>query len=341
MPCGWRNNNSPATGRFRVRFRVRRSVFGGAEVAAGLKEATVLIPLKKEARFRKSRRVIPVTATKSFAQWLYRSILRSSRLIWLSNEISTCASGHNPRSWSCSNRTVLVSFSIMSLSAKDRLVLIRVKIERAKKHLLELQAEVNSAGRQELQVACMKTDPQTGQLRPYFGPLPISSFNLLATAGDVIQNLRSALDHLAYQLAQVGSPNIEPSRYVSFPIATTADIYKTSKASSQVCESVGAGTTGTTAIAAIATRIQTPIPLDPKCRVRCLPFVVQSVMTQCSWNGCGRDFLQPSFAQRFKHLRPSSRNRKLEIHMDGNRANQARCLILRTASTSPSETSST
>jgi hypothetical protein len=116
------------------------------------------------------------------------------------------------------------------MNAESRLALIRVKVARARKHLTELETEVASEGSKNSTVQCMKTDAQTGKVKPYFGPLPISSFNVLATAGDVIQNLRSALDHLAYQLAQVGNPHVEPSTLVSFPIAKSPKLYEEMKA---------------------------------------------------------------------------------------------------------------
>ena len=59
--------------------------------------------------------------------------------------------------------------------------------------------------------------------------VPIISFNILTTTGDVIHNLRSALDHLAYQLVLVGTPGVEPSRQVEFPIAKDEATYETDK----------------------------------------------------------------------------------------------------------------
>ena len=127
---------------------------------------------------------------------------------------------------------MLVSTAIilsMSLTAKDRLVLIRVKIERAKKHLREMEAEVVPIQNQNLHVFGMKDDPDTGQRRPYFGPLPIIPFNLIATGGDIAQNLRSALDHLAWQLVSVGTPDAKPSRDTSFPICPSIKEYESRK----------------------------------------------------------------------------------------------------------------
>src|SRR3990172_3595613 len=47
--------------------------------------------------------------------------------------------------------------------------------------------------------------------------------------GDVIQNLRSALDHLAYQLVLVGTGKPGPFFHVYFPIFDSAPEYKAGK----------------------------------------------------------------------------------------------------------------
>jgi hypothetical protein len=122
----------------------------------------------------------------------------------------------------------------MSLTAQDRLVLIRVKIERAKKHLSELESESAYVRGQNMHVVGPHYDPNAGKSSLRLAPLPILPFNVIATAGDIIQNLRSSLDHLAWHLAQVGlaqngTANIEPDRDVSFPIAKTLEIYESMK----------------------------------------------------------------------------------------------------------------
>jgi hypothetical protein len=49
-------------------------------------------------------------------------------------------------------------------------------------------------------------------------------------AGDAIQNLVSALDHLAYQLVMVGSNDNPPNRkWIYFPIADDAAKYESKK----------------------------------------------------------------------------------------------------------------
>jgi len=117
------------------------------------------------------------------------------------------------------------------LTANDRLILVRVKFERARAHLSALETEVTPLQGQNLWVVGGKENKPTG--REYFNPrpLPILPFNVPATACDVIQNLRGCLDHLAYQLARVGTADAEPSRSVSFPIFEDVVRYQSGKAS--------------------------------------------------------------------------------------------------------------
>jgi hypothetical protein len=51
----------------------------------------------------------------------------------------------------------------------------------------------------------------------------------VASAGDIVHNLRSALDHLAHQLVLVGSPGKEPTRRIEFPIAKDFATYEKDK----------------------------------------------------------------------------------------------------------------
>ena len=123
----------------------------------------------------------------------------------------------------------------MALTAKDRLILVRVKIERAKKHLLEFDKVAESFEGAYSQIAVADVHP-AGTIWQIYGGLPdirtypVASFELLAIAGDIVQNLRSALDHLAYQLAEVGSPGSTPSEWVAFPIVRDAKDYESAKA---------------------------------------------------------------------------------------------------------------
>jgi hypothetical protein len=119
----------------------------------------------------------------------------------------------------------------MSLTANERLILIRVKVDRAKKHLADFEAEAFKFRETYSHVVGPKKDPKTGKRRIDILPVevPVASFKLIAIAGDIIQNLRSALDHLAYQLVLIGSPGVEPSRDVGFPICASTKIYESVK----------------------------------------------------------------------------------------------------------------
>src|SRR5260370_16394428 len=102
------------------------------------------------------------------------------------------------------------------MSAEERLSLVRVKIERAKKHFHDLQA----ARIQFMEGTPYRIDrennAQTGYnlYRVFDIQTPPAEIGLIT--GDVIHNLRSALDHLAYQLVLVNGST--PSKQTAFPI---------------------------------------------------------------------------------------------------------------------------
>jgi hypothetical protein len=111
------------------------------------------------------------------------------------------------------------------LDSTDRLILVRVKIERAKKHLRNMEAELIAFGKREFHAVTTEANSHFTELGKY----RILPFDALSGAGDIIHNLRSALDHLAGQLVWVGSGK-EPSRRVEFPIAKDAATYEGEKA---------------------------------------------------------------------------------------------------------------
>src|SRR5215469_737042 len=118
----------------------------------------------------------------------------------------------------------------MSLTANDRLVLIRVKIERAKKHLRDLESELVSFGDQRSTIITGATYLGFRQGFPeenFQTGVRILTFNAVAAAGDVVHNLRSALDHLAHQLVVAGGGT--PDRDTMFPIAKDLNAYESSK----------------------------------------------------------------------------------------------------------------
>jgi len=133
---------------------------------------------------------------------------------------------------SLSPPTVAKFIGIMPLKANDRLILVRIKIERAKKHLAEMQAEILANRNRYLHIV-ISDKPALGFSQMNDDPkqkVPTLPANVIATAGDVVHNLRSALDHLAYQLVVVGTPSVEPHRRIEFPIAKDATTYESTKA---------------------------------------------------------------------------------------------------------------
>jgi hypothetical protein len=102
------------------------------------------------------------------------------------------------------------------MDATERLSTIQLKVERAIKHI------------DELAVACKQfidatpftlgrvIDPHTGYYNFTVNDLKSPPPQIGLMAGDVIHNLRSALDHLAYQLVIVNGNT--PSRHTCFPI---------------------------------------------------------------------------------------------------------------------------
>lgn len=110
-------------------------------------------------------------------------------------------------------------------TAQERLRRVQLKIERAKKHIADLEFErevffsLNPYGTR------IEHDPETREQihrfqinRPVHDSIPL-------TIGDVVHNLRTALDHLAYQLVEANGQ--APTWKTGFPIRKTPEAYKT------------------------------------------------------------------------------------------------------------------
>jgi hypothetical protein len=104
--------------------------------------------------------------------------------------------------------------------------LIRVKIERAKKHLIDLERELRKWRRLQSKTARAKPNFDLPEkIRPV---LYLNlSFEAVAMAGDVLQNLRSALDYLAYHLVLVNGE--KPTTSTAFPISKNIAAYEQDK----------------------------------------------------------------------------------------------------------------
>jgi hypothetical protein len=112
----------------------------------------------------------------------------------------------------------------------DKLYSARLKIERAKQHIADLQRATQVFFATEPYKIGAKHDPQTRKLICYLVSVEDVPPNITLIAGDAIQTLRSALDQLAYQLFLAGSPQPGASaKHVYFPVFGDATKYKTGK----------------------------------------------------------------------------------------------------------------
>jgi hypothetical protein len=105
----------------------------------------------------------------------------------------------------------------------------RLKVERSKKHVQDLNIALKAFFDTNPYEFLCKRDPETRQPVYYLNRVEETPPNIAVIAGDVIQSLRSALDHLAYQLVLSGTGKPGPFRYVSFPIFDSPDEYETKK----------------------------------------------------------------------------------------------------------------
>jgi hypothetical protein len=114
------------------------------------------------------------------------------------------------------------------MTADERLALIQFKIERARRHVAELNSAVGTFFESNPYKVGTKRDPQTRKLIYYVESVRATPISFSTITGDVIQNLRSALDHLALQLFLVGTNGASGGRHIYFPIAPGAAEYKSS-----------------------------------------------------------------------------------------------------------------
>jgi hypothetical protein len=112
----------------------------------------------------------------------------------------------------------------MSGPAADKLFGVELKVERAKRHIAEVECALGVFYDLKPYKVHTKRDPQTRKLIYFVASVEETPRHLLLAAGDAIQNLRSALDHLAFQLFLAGAGGKE--RKVQFPISADTAAYK-------------------------------------------------------------------------------------------------------------------
>ena len=113
------------------------------------------------------------------------------------------------------------------MTADERLFMIRLKVERAKHHIEDLQLCVRGFLDSKPYEVRTKDDPETGKRIYYISRVDPVPLTVAAIAGDILQNLRSALDHTAYQIASVGAGGAPPKPWeIQYPIADDATKYR-------------------------------------------------------------------------------------------------------------------
>lgn len=108
----------------------------------------------------------------------------------------------------------------------DPLQSARLKVERARQHVKAVRDETRAFVDSNPYRTFVEPDPDTGEPVVRIGyarPNIRVPLRLGLLAGDAIHNLRSALDHLAWQLATIGTG---PGHRTQFPIFDDSDSYR-------------------------------------------------------------------------------------------------------------------
>ena len=115
-------------------------------------------------------------------------------------------------------------------SIDERLRQVTLKIKRAKEHVADLERELRAFLNGNPYKVATRRDPQTRKLIYYVSSVEPTPDCLPLIAGDTIQNLMSALDHLAYQIVCSDTGDDPPNpKAIYFPIADDAAKYEAGK----------------------------------------------------------------------------------------------------------------
>lgn len=113
------------------------------------------------------------------------------------------------------------------MTPDERLSRIQIKVHRAREHGVQLMHEIKTFLDSDPYKIATKIDPDDQKVIYYLTSVHQTPPQLSAIVGDVIQNLRSALDHLAYQLVLAGGGT--PSTQTYFPVCDSVNRYKSEK----------------------------------------------------------------------------------------------------------------
>jgi hypothetical protein len=110
--------------------------------------------------------------------------------------------------------------------AEERLALVQVKIERANKHIRDLDSEIKAFFNSKPYGVVSNKDAQTGKVRHYLtrmDPIPIA---VVTITGDALQNLRTALEYLIQHLWMVGTSSSTTRADLQFPVGSDPANFK-------------------------------------------------------------------------------------------------------------------
>lgn len=111
------------------------------------------------------------------------------------------------------------------MNAAQRLGLVQSKTNRARDHVATLEQAIREFFDSKPYQVSTKRDSQTRRLIYFVSSVQQAPSSFATITGDVLHNLRSALDHLAYQLFLVESKGSGNGRHVQFPIGLDAKDY--------------------------------------------------------------------------------------------------------------------
>lgn len=112
----------------------------------------------------------------------------------------------------------------MSSLTPNRLIGVRAKIERANQHIKDLETAMRAFRDQNPYGFRIESDPQTGDEIHRVEMRRDTPISLPLVTGDALHNLRSALDHLAWQAHEADGG--KPDKWTEFPVRKAAAEYK-------------------------------------------------------------------------------------------------------------------
>lgn len=116
------------------------------------------------------------------------------------------------------------------MSPESRIRHVSLKLERAKSHASDLGDALRSFLQGKPYQVAARHHPETRKLVYFVSSVQPVPDDICLMAADVIQNLVTALDHLAYQLVCAGTGDNPPSpRSIYFPIEDDAERYEANK----------------------------------------------------------------------------------------------------------------